>query len=60
LLRLLLCVELGIIWLIYYGFGVISTYNMPIWATAILVILVDRTTSHIKDLAARRRDKLQD
>jgi len=60
LLSIVLFAELGVIWLIYYGFGLISTYEMPIWATALLVIAVDRTTSTITDIATKRRERLQD
>ena len=56
----MLCLELGVIWLIYYGFGLISTYDMPVWATALLVIVVDRATSKITEVASRRREGLQD
>ena len=57
---MVLCLELGVIWLIYCGFGLISTYDMPIWATAMLVITVDRATSKITGIASKRRERLRD
>lgn len=60
LLTPILCLELGVVWLIYYGFGLISTFEPPIWATAMLVIAVDRATSRIAEIATRRRQRQAD
>lgn len=57
---MILCLELGFVWLVYFGFGLATSYNMPIWLTALLVILVDRTVTFITDYAKRRRDGLKD
>ncbi len=53
-----LCIELAVIWLIYYLFGVATTYDMPIWLTTFLVIIVDRATTFITTLATRKRIQL--
>lgn len=53
-----LCVELAIIWLIYFSFGFITTYDMPLWMTTFMVITVDRLTNLITDFANRRRTDL--
>jgi len=54
----ILCLELGIIWLIYFSFGVATHYDMPIWLTTFLVIAVDRATTFITTIATRKRSKL--
>ena len=56
---ILVCLELGFVWLVYYGFGLATTYEMPIWLTALLVIIVDRTVTLITTTAKARRDKLR-
>ncbi|MEL6572839.1 MAG: hypothetical protein AAFQ64_14330 [Pseudomonadota bacterium] len=57
---MILCLELGFVWLVYFGFGLATAHNMPIWLTALLVIGVDRTVTFITDYAKRRRDGLKD
>ena len=57
---MILCLELGFVWLVYFGFGLTTSYNMPIWLTALLVIVVDRTVTFITDYAKNRRDRLRD
>jgi hypothetical protein len=54
----ILCGELAIIWLIYFSFGFITTYDMPLWMTTFMVITVDRLTNLIADFASRRRTRL--
>jgi len=56
----ILCLELGFVWLVYFGFGVATTHNMPIWLTAFLVIAVDRTVNFITTYAKRKRDRLRE
>lgn len=55
---MILCLELGFIWLVYFGFGLATTFQIPIWLTAFLVMLVDRTVSFITTYANTRRDQL--
>ena len=55
-----LCIELAIIWFIYYLFGVATTYDMPLWLTTFLVIFVDRITTFITSLATSRRSRLRE
>ncbi len=54
----ILCVELMVIWLIYFWFGFVTTYDMPLWMTTFMVIIVDRLTNLITDFANRRRIRL--
>ncbi|MEM9899530.1 MAG: hypothetical protein AAF742_09155 [Pseudomonadota bacterium] len=57
---ILLCLELGVIWLIYFGLGVLTTFEIPLWAGAMLVVLVDRATSFITKILTDRRRTLND
>ena len=56
----ILCLELGFVWLVYFGFGLATSYEMPIWLTALLVIAVDRTVTFISNTAKDRRDRLRE
>lgn len=56
---IILCVELAAIWLIYLGFGWLAAFEMPLWLSTFIVILVDRVTGAVADLAQRRRDALE-
>jgi predicted membrane protein len=53
-------IELAAIWSIYFAFGFVTTHEMPLWLTTFLVIVVDRTTSFITNLATNRRASLTD
>lgn len=53
-----MCLELGVIWLVYYVFGLMAAQDMPIWLMAFLVLLVDRTVSQITTVATERRRRL--
>ncbi|MDX8353167.1 hypothetical protein SLH47_12390 [Cognatiyoonia sp. IB215182] len=55
-----MCLELTFLWLVYYAFGLATTYDIPIWATALLVIIVDRIVTFITSSAKRRRDRLRE
>ncbi|MEO0918576.1 MAG: hypothetical protein AAFY31_16620 [Pseudomonadota bacterium] len=35
-------VELLLVWFIYFCFGLLTQYDLPIWAVAGLVVIVDR------------------
>jgi hypothetical protein len=54
----ILCLELGFVWLVYYLFGLATAMNLPIWMTALLVVLVDRLVSWISGVAQTRRTGL--
>ncbi|MCY4180929.1 MAG: hypothetical protein OXC60_06200 [Litoreibacter sp.] len=56
---ILLCLELLFVWLVYFAFGVATEYELPIWLTALLVILVDRTVTSITAFAKRKRARLK-
>ncbi|MBY6121624.1 hypothetical protein [Mameliella alba] len=56
---IILCFELGVIWLIYLIFGWIAAFEMPLWLSTFIVIAVDRATDAVGDLAQRRRDGLE-
>ncbi|MDD9728302.1 hypothetical protein PVW46_00105 [Mameliella sp. AT18] len=56
---IILCLELGVIWLIYLIFGWIAAFEMPLWLSTFIVIAVDRATDAVGDLAQRRRDSLE-
>ena len=56
---IILCLELGVIWLIYLFFGWIAAFEMPLWLSTFIVIAVDRATDAVGDLAQRRRDGLE-
>ncbi|GGF79349.1 hypothetical protein SAMN05216376_11494 [Mameliella alba] len=56
---IILCLELGVIWLIYLIFGWIAAFEMPLWLSTFIVIAVDRATDAVGDLAQRRRDGLE-
>lgn len=51
----ILFIELAIIWLVYFWFGFVTAYDMPLWMTTFLVIMVDRTTTAITNIAMRKR-----
>ena len=52
---IILCLELGFVWFVYYLFGWATTYELPIWLTALLVLGVDRLVGLISMLAGRWR-----
>ncbi|WP_298361171.1 hypothetical protein [uncultured Litoreibacter sp.] len=56
---IIVCLELLFVWLVYFAFGVATEHNLPIWLTALLVIIIDRTVTSITSLARRRRDRLK-
>uniref|UniRef100_A0AAN0MDX1 Uncharacterized protein n=1 Tax=Yoonia rhodophyticola TaxID=3137370 RepID=A0AAN0MDX1_9RHOB len=47
-------------WLVYFVFGMVTRYEIPIWATALLVIIVDRTVTFITTSAADKRSRLRE
>lgn len=58
-LRLIvLCFELGFIWLVYYIYGIAAAHEMPLWLTTSLVIVVDRITTFITSQANNRKQRL--
>ena len=57
---MILCLELGFVWLVYFGFGLATSLEIPIWATAMLVIAVDRTVTFISTFGKERRDRLRE
>ena len=56
----ILCFELGFVWLIYFCFGLAAKYDMPVWLTTTLIIVVDRLVSFITSHADARRRRLAD
>lgn len=43
MIRLILTVvELLLVWFIYYCFGLLTQYDLPIWLVALMVMMVDR------------------
>jgi len=57
---IILCLELGFVWLIYFGFGIATSHDMPVWLTAFMVLMVDRTVTFITTHAKDRRDRLRE
>lgn len=53
-----LCLELGFVWLVYVLFGLVAYYDMPVWLTAMMVVIVDRLVSAITTQAQRKREAL--
>ena len=53
-----LTLELGFVWLIYYLFGLAMAFDLPIWLTAFLVLIVDRLVGRISDTAKSKRKRL--
>ncbi|WP_421905508.1 hypothetical protein [Mameliella sp.] len=56
---IILCLELGVIWLIYLCFGWIAAFEMPLWLSTFIVIAADRATDAVGEFAQRRRDGLE-
>lgn len=54
------CLELGLVWLIYFGFGLATSHDMPVWLTAFMVVMVDRTVTFITTLSKDQRDRLRE
>ncbi len=54
---ILLCLELGFVWLVYFAYGIVSTHDMPVWMTTTLVIFVDRAASSITSIAETQRQQ---
>ena len=54
---ILLCLELGFVWLVYFAYGVVSAHEMPVWMTTTLVIFVDRAASSITSIAETQRQQ---
>jgi len=60
-LRLIfVCLELSFVWLVYFLFGLVTAYEVPIWRTALMVIVVDRCVGFISSIAQERRKRLDD
>ena len=58
-MRLILCViELGLVWLIYYLLALATSYELPFWLTALLVLVVDRCVGFIAATAKTNRAHL--
>ena len=57
---IIVCLELGLVWLIYFGFGIATSHDMPVWLTAFMVLMVDRTVTFITTHAKDRRDRLRE
>lgn len=55
---IILCLELGLIWLIYLSFGYLAAFELPLWLSTGLLIFVDRATSAITSSANAYRDRL--
>lgn len=54
---LILCLELGLIWLVYLSFGYLAAFELPLWLSTLLLIVVDRATDAITSHANRHRDR---
>lgn len=57
---IIITLELTFVWLVYYIFGLATAHHMPIWLTALLVLLVDRSVNFITTHAQKRRDRLRE
>ena len=53
-------IELSFVWLISSVFGLATAYDLPIWLTALLVVLVDRFVSLVSKAAQSRRARLDE
>ncbi len=53
-----MCLELVFVWLVYFIFGLVADYDMPVWLTAMVVVLVDRIIGLISAHAARKRSAI--
>lgn len=57
---ILLSLELGFVWLVYYLFALSTTLSLPMWLTAILVVIVDRIVTYITTMSAAQKERIED
>lgn len=57
---MILLIELLFIWLITYAFGAIAAKEMPLWMISILIIVTDRATTFVTEIALHWKDRMQD